>query len=539
MPRNVMNIATVLVLTIGLVLAVLSPSEAAQPPKQPTPCMYAFEWIHTFRFPLQADPRCAYSYVVIPKLPRGTPVGFLIEAEFPYAVWFSWTIYGENALAVSLLSDQTIMPDEGNTNPFVDGNLVFAPERHYRLLLLPDEIPSGRTISPSLADIPDKNVRTIPFDDSMTAIAYRVYQAFPGYNLGGSGGSTNTPFPSVYAVNYETGERLDCTKYDAVPPALGHLPTDTPDVQNIYGTTPDQPRGQDLHELANAMRLLRIPEFAALQSKVGWQFAPEINPARVTFTRPPLAPGADVSSMPPPDSCSGYLGARVDPRRIALIRIPHVASVFETELLTEDTTFPGDAQAAYISLTMYGADVGTYEPDQADSGSLANAEFQLDATGGATIVVWPRHLPANERKQLFAYAERKGWALIKGGRVGPVTTANLLLRLKRANKNYYGAYTPLPPVPPDQPGRTGVPCYFDNLPQGSLWPEIENAADPMHYVASFQNLGNAAPQGVHCLNVEEVLNGVCLKRLKAYIEETGGKYDNPGNVPPPDPPSGR
>ena len=539
MAKNIMEVVIALVLTFGLVLAVLSPSGAAQPSKEPTPCLYAFEWIHTFRFPLQADPRCAYSYVLIPKLPRGTPVGFLIEAEFPYAVWFSWTIYGENALAVSLLSDQYIVPDEGSTNPFVNGNLVFAPERHYRLLLLPDEIPSGRTISPSLADIPDEKRRTIAFDDSMTAIAYRVYQAFPGYNLGGSGGSTNTPFPSVYAVNYETGERLDCTKYDAVPPALGHLPTDTPDVQNIYGTTPDQPRGQGLHELANAMRFLRIPEFAALQSKVGWQFAPEINPARVTFTRPPLAPGADVSSMPPPDSCSGYLGARVDPRRIALIRIPHVASVFETELLTEDTTFPGDAQAAYISLTMYGADVGTYEPDKADSGSLANAEFQLDDNGGATIVVWPRHLPANERKQLFAYAERKGWALIKGGRVGPLTTANLLLRLKRANKNYYGAYTPLPPVPPDQPGRTGVPCYFDNLPQGSLWPEIENADDPMHYVASFQNLGNAAPQGVHCLNVEEVLNGSCLKRLKAYIKETGGEYYNPGDVPPPDPPSGR
>jgi hypothetical protein len=536
MSKNRKNVAIVLVLAIGLAVAVLSPSGASQLPKQPAPCMYAFEWIHTFRFPLQADPRCAYSYVLIPKFPSGIPVGFLIDAEFPYAAWFSWTIYGENALAVSLLSDQYIMPDAGSTNPFGDGNPVFAPERHYRLLLLPSDVPSDRTIAPSLADIPEKNVRTIPFDDSMTAIAYRVYQAFPGYNLGGSGGITNTPFPSVYAVNYETGKKLDCAKYDAVPPKLGHLPTETPDVDNIYGTTPDQSRGQDLHELADAMRLLRIPEFTELQSKVGWQFAPEINRRRVTFTRPPLAPGADVSSMPPPDSCAGYLGARVDPPWIALIRIPHVASIFKTESLETDTTFPGNAQAAYISLTMYGADVNSYEPGNADSASIANTEFLLDDTGGSTIVVWPRHLPVHKRDQLFAYALAKKWVLIQGGRVGPLTTANLLLRLKRANNTYYGAYTPLPASPdsPDPYVRTGVPCYFNNLPQGTPWTEIEKATDPMTYVASFQNLGNAAPQGVHCVDVEEVLNGSCLKRLEAYIEETGGKYFNPGDHPPPD-----
>jgi hypothetical protein len=59
---------------------------AVRPPKQPAPCTYAFEWLHSFRFSLQADPRCAYSYVVVPKVRgRGIPVGFLIDAEFPYA----------------------------------------------------------------------------------------------------------------------------------------------------------------------------------------------------------------------------------------------------------------------------------------------------------------------------------------------------------------------------------------------------------------------------------------------------------------------
>ena len=529
MAKKRMKPGIVFVLTIGLALAVLSPSGAAQPPAQPVPCLYAFEWIHTFRFPFQADPRCAYSYVVVPKLPaQGIPVGFLIDAEFPYAAWFSWTIYGENALAVSLASDHLISPDAGSTNPFVNGNSVFAPSRHYRLLLLPPEIPPGKTLAPSLADIPDENRLLIPTKDSATAIAYRVYQAFQGYKLGGSGGLTDTPFPSVYAVNYETGEPLDCNQYNVVPPAIGHLPTDTPDVYNLYGTTSSKASpGPDQRALADGKRLLRVPEFAALQSKAGWQYAPEIDPELVTFTRPPLAPGADVSSIPTPDNCAGYLGGRVDPRRIALIRLPHVASVFETAALDQDTTFPDDPQAAYISLTMYGAAVNTYEPYDPESASLANAEFQPDETGGSTIVVWPRHLPVREREQLFAYARAKGWALIRGGRVGPLTTANLLLRLKRASDNYYGAYTPL------KEGRSGVPCYFKGAEPGAQWTEIVNAADPTYYVASFQNLGNAAPQGVHCANTAEVLNGSCLRRLEAYIEETGGKYFNPGDVPPP------
>ena len=516
-------IATGMILALGLPFAVLSPSGATQPATQPAPCLYGFEWLHTFRFPLQPDPHAAYSYLA-PKLPAdGTPVGFLIDADFPYAVWFSWTLYGAKGLGVSLASDHAIIPDAGSTNPFVTGNPVFAPNRHYRLLLLP----LGATVAPSLADIP--NQLTMPTDVSEFVVAYRVYQAFPGYKQGGSSGPTHTPFPSVYAINYETGDTLDCAQYNAVPPRIGRLPTDTPDVDNLYGTaSATVSPGLERRALADAERFLHVAAFGALQSKVGWQFAPEIDPALVTFTRPPLAPGADVSSIPPPDNCSGYLGARVDPRRIALIRLPHVASIFETATLDPNTTYP-TSQGAYISLTMYGAAVNTYDPEDPDSASLADAEFQPDETGGATIVVWPRGLPIRERAQLFAYAHAHRWALIRGGRVGPLTTANMLFRLKGANPDYYGAYTPLPGV------RTGVPCYFDSVPGEASWTAIENAADPMLYVASFQNLGNAAPQGVQCASTAEVLNGSCLRRLKAYIEDTGGKYFNPGDVPPPSP----
>lgn len=518
--------------TTALLIGIATAAPAATPawpslakklaaPAGPTPCLYAMEWLHTYRFPLQPDPHAAYSYVA----PKGLApnVGFLIDAEFPYAAWFSWTIYGENAIAFGLVSDDAVVPDAGSKNPFVTGAPVLTPNRRYRLLMLPDGV---TTVAPSLADVPQQNRLTMPSIPGF-ALAYRVYQAFPGYLLGGSGGPTNTPFPSVYAVDYTTGETLDCTAYNAVPSSIGRLPTDTPDVFNIYGTSTRTPRAlaSAVHVPRDVHRLLDIEEFRALQSKVGWQFAPLIDPELVTFTRPPLAPGADVSSIPPPDNCSGYLGARVDPRRVALIRVPHVATTFDVTAIDSTTPYP-DAQGAYISLTMYGATVGTYLPGDPETGSLADLEFLQDATGGSTIVVWPRRLNRHDRQRLFEYARQQGWALIRGGEMSPLTTANMLFRLKAANPAYYGGYTP-------NANRPGVPCYFDDLTIPTEWTEIENAPDPMALVASFQWLGNAAPQGVLCRDVDDVLDGSCLERLKTYIQDTGGKYFNPGDVPPP------
>src|SRR5262249_60600089 len=137
-------------------------------------------------------------------------------------------------------------------------------------------------------------------------------------------------------------------------------------------------------------RPLKARPSVALQATVGWLLAPLTDPTLVTSPRPPLAPGADVSSIPPPDQCSGYLGARVDPRRIALIRLPQVASFFDPVGIEADTTYP-NSDSAYISLTMYGAAVNRYEPGDPGTASLADSEFLPDATGRSTIVVWPRN----------------------------------------------------------------------------------------------------------------------------------------------------
>lgn len=76
---------------------------------------------------------------------------------------------------------------------------------------------------------------------------------------------------------------------------------------------------------------------------------------------------------------------------------------------------PLSTEGAYVSMTMYGASVGVYDPGNPDSASQADAEFTPDSTGGSTIVVWPRDLPLRERKRLFDYARAQAWALIRGG----------------------------------------------------------------------------------------------------------------------------
>jgi hypothetical protein len=63
-----------------------------------------------------------------------------------------------------------------------------------------------------------------------------------------------------------------------------------------------------------------------------------------------------------------------------------------------------------------------------------------------------------------------------------------------------------------------VPCYFDDNPTAT-WTELSGD----EFVASAQNIGAGAPQGVNC-DVDDVLEGTCEDRLRTYIERTGGSY---------------
>ena len=201
--------------------------------------------------------------------------------------------------------------------------------------------------------------------------------------------------------------------------------------------------------------------------------------------------------------------------RIALIRMPHVATWFDTSDITDQTLYVQN-EADYVSFTQDGNKVGRYKPGDPISGSLANEELLLDESGGATIVVWPRSLSKAEQKKVFKKARENGWAMIRGGGSGKVTTANLLVRLKGADPSYTGGYSPTADV-------SGVPCYFDNDPTAP-WTALTGST----YVASPANIGAGAPMGVNC-TVKEFVGGGCLKRLKAYIKDAGGQYEVTGD----------
>ena len=468
-------------------------------------CGYYYEWTSKWTFALQPDPHAAYTYV-IPKVTTD-PIGYEITGDFPYAAWTSWTIYDAQAKPFSLATDSKITPDAGSVNPFVVGNPVLAPKRSFTLLVLPKGTDTA-TIAESLRSVPSSNIISSPTSGAAYVLANRVYNAFPGYNRGGAGGSTNTPFPSVRAVNYQTGEPVDCTSQNLAPGAKP--PTETP-------TNADDAKPSDgVLTLTDGTRIAvgsqgsRRAAEGGSGAQDGAEYAPALDPDLIEFTRPPLLPGADVSSIPPPDNCAGYLGALTDPTRFGLIRMPHVAVWFDTAGLTSQSLFVQE-ETTYISFTQYGSGVSFYDPGTPDSGSLGNGELRVDKSGGSTILLWPPNLSKDDQQKVFSLAEKNGWALMRGGEQGKVTTANLFVRLKGASPSYQGGYTPTS-------DRQGVPCYFDANPSQS-WSQVTGD----QYVASAKNIGTGAPQGVNC-TVSELTGGTCLSRLKAYIKQTGGSY---------------
>jgi hypothetical protein len=475
----------------------------------PSVCNYYFEWLDRVRFPLQADPHAAYSYVIPKVSPESDHVAFTVKGPAPYAAWTSWMVYTGKAQPYSLVSKTDITPDPGNLNPWSGAPTpISAPKRDFTLLILPQGVKQSETAQ-ELSEIASSNVLRSPSDTSdgpMFIIANRVYQAFRGYNRGGSGGPTDSPFPTIRAVDYKTGKDVSCGPLNQLPNVVQTPPTDPPE------TSP--PELRDDLVLKNGLPFDRL---LGSSSKLdGFQFGPPNPKGLIQFTRLPLLPGADVSAIPPADNCAGYLGTPMPTDQIGLIRMPHVATYFNTKTVTAETPYVQN-EADYVSLTQYGSAIGEYRPGHTFTASLADAELEIDESGGSTILVWPRDLDAKERAKVFAYGKRNGFALMRGGEANDVTTANLLIRLKGSSKSYQGGYTPTP-------SRKGVPCYFGTTQKPEHEGQPWSAVKGNEFVASPANIGAGAPQGVRG-DVQALLNGDLLKQLKSHIQSSGGSYE--------------
>jgi hypothetical protein len=475
-----------------------APTSTTTAPRDSSECGYLYEWAASWRFPLQPDPHAAYTYVV-PKI-TDEPIAYEVSGDLPRAAWTSWMTYtgvDQGVQPYSLVKGASIEPENDGINNFVPDNLVLEENRVFRLLVLPDGVDQS-TVAESLQSIPASNVLTSPTEGDAFVIANRVYGSFETFNPGGAGGLRNIPFPTTRAVNYETGEPVDCSDLNLVPDprSADDMPT-----ERLATST--------LATLEDDLGISVGP--GPIPGREGAEYAPQLDPDLIEFTRPPLLAGADVSSIPPVDSCAGYLGAATSTNEVGLIRLPHVATWFDTRDIDEQSVFV-QQEATYISMTQYGNAVGSYEPGSPDSGSLANHELLVDETGGSTVVVWPRSLSEEEQQAVFDKADAEGWAIIRGDEEGPVVSSNLFVRLKGADESYTGGYEPTDEV-------DGVPCFFDDNPDATAWSDVTGD----EYIASGANIGPGAPMGVNC-SVEEVLDDRCRSELEAYMESTGNPY---------------
>lgn len=492
-----------------------APREAA------APCNYYYQWLGKMRFPLQSDPHAAYTFVIPASQAALDGVGFLVRGQFIHGVWTSWLTYnGPNAQPFSGAnfvnnppenSYEPVVADPGSIDPFTPGQPMLGTPRNFTLLFVPADYkgPVAASLDGTMtADIDEANRKPYPpaKDGTFWVLANRNYQALSGYN---PGGTTKDTFPVVTAVDLASGLAVDCQQYNEIPESLQRSPSDPPE-ELSYGRVPLW------LALKNGTKFNLI---GALGGGGQAEFAPENPPGLVQFTRSPVGPGADVPTIPP-GNCAGYLATRTSTHLVSLIRIPHIANYTNHLDVTGSTTYPNPVdpsrpwEAAYISFSLYGTSSCFYLPGDPRTNSVAGAEFKADATGGSTILIWPRTMSRADQRRVFDYADAQGWAIVRGGTEGREASANVLFRIKGAASDYYGA-------------ESNVPCFFDQ-PQNrhKAWRDVP-VYDGSPWVASAANLGAAAPQGVTCSSIDALTSGRCLEDLKEHIRATGGSYEAP------------
>jgi hypothetical protein len=256
----------------------------------------------------------------------------------------------------------------------------------------------------------------------------------------------------------------------------------------------------------------------------------------VEFFRPPRDwtgwPGGVVPNptKTQPDRCANYITARLDEKKIALIRVPKMP----TFAPPNNTVYAGYDVGAY-NFQIMGRLRSNYVPGSEDTFAIGNEEIKIDSSGGATFMVWPRTLGPVAEDKVLAYAKEQGWNVIQGNleaRNNYVQT--MILRQNGSAGAYLGGYNPN--IVEGEYNRRGVPCMdgpSDELDVDGPWyatyglePVGKYADIPgtTEYIdlgsewgAQPYMMGPYTPQGVQC-RAYEVLNGDCRGRLVAHIE---------------------
>ena len=447
---------------------------------------------------------------------------YVVEGDFPYSNWMAWYLYTAKGVPLFKFSDSAITPDEGSTNPFVDGNPILAPERRYTLYLMPSDTPDSVVTSMRNQG---KNVALLPSSQTTpdVVIVSRSYWSFANDGLGdydrfGYGGPTDTPTPTIkaYLTDATTGELTDapvdnCSSQSVLPAKLWYdAQTNSPIV-----TFADAP-------VPTAQELTDIPHFlvqtGSFSGSIGSEFPPSPVVTEVQFYRDVAshAPFADVDSAPPagnpPDACGGYVMANLPNDVLSLVHIPQVPSFPDysgADESTLNTSEQDDVQ--FYSVVIYGGAKQLDALGTVKNSQIGNRQIKQNEDGSATIVLYPNTASSEEIQKIDAVVQANGWNLLKSGVQTALAPNLLVVREKGQNQQWENALS------------------ANAVTQGAPCPQSSNASLPLpqnppsSQVTQFNGMGLTAPQGQNC-TVDEFLSGACLEAFKKQLADDGAKW---------------
>ncbi len=454
---------------------------------------------------------------------------YVVESDFPYSNWMAWYLYDTNGVPIYKVSDQDIIPDEGSTNPFVDGNPILAPERSFTLYFMPSSTPSSVVSDMQAAG---QNVALLPAqgDTPGVSVVSRSYWSFGNDGLGnydrfGFGGPTDTPYPTMTAflTDSSTGELTstpvdDCGSQSQLPEEFWYNAETNSPVITFADANP--PSKEDLDDLPKF-----LVQTGSFSGAMGEEFPPSPVPNEVQFYRNVAtnAPYADVSSAPPkgnpPDACGGYVMANLPNDVVSLVHIPQVPSFPNYTGATESTLNTGDDyDVSFYSIVIYGAEKQLDAFGTLQNSQLGNTQIAQNPDGSATVVLYPDTATQDQIDQIAAVVKANGWNLLKSGRQTDLAPNMLLVREKGQNQNWENALS------------------ANDVTQGAPCPQSTDSSLPLPQdppdaqVDQNNGMGLTAPAGENC-SIDAFLSGKCLEDFQTRQKAAGQQWSATGDWP--------
>ena len=495
-------------------------------------CPYVLDESKADFYPIQPSFSAGY-LMAVQKLTADTEDwAYVVTGDFPYANWTAWYLYDLKGVPLYKFSDASITPDEGSTNPFVQGNPILAPKRSYTLTFMPATTPAS-VVSDMQAD--GENVALLPEVGSTDGISLvsRSYWSFGNDGLGdydrsGYGGPTETPYPTIEAVTTDpsTGEITDapvqdCGAQSELPEKLWYdTETGKPAITFEKATPPSS-------KLSSADLPKFLVQTGSASGALGSEFPPSPVPDQVQFYRNVASstPYADVQSAPaegdPPDACGGYVMANLPNDVVSVVRVPEVPSYPTYEGATSATLNDRDAyDVQFYSVVIYGADKQVDAYGSNDNSQLGNSQIIEDVDGGATFVAYPNGASDSQVEQIAAIAKANGWNLLKSGRQTDVAPNLMVVREKGQNPNWGNALS------------------ANKVTQGAPCPQSSDASLPLPQdppsaqVSQTNGMGLSAPIGQNC-TVAEFVSGECVQELSTRLTQSGQVWSSGQAAAPP------